>query len=242
MSIRLGNNIIAGSYAVVQNAVYTKDETNNLLDNKADKEDLSIVATTGKYNDLLDKPFIPTDTSDLTNNAGYITNSNLTSYAKTNDVNNKLLLKQDVLTVGEGISIQGNTISNTYVSGEWGNISGDINTQEDLKSLLDNKLNKDLSNSDKPYITDIYNNGVSKYCIWSDGRKEQWGRATSKNITFYAPYTDDSYIFTVSIELGTGTISNISDLCYSNKNNLGVIWSTDLGDGIKSIDWYACGY
>ena len=123
MSIRLGNNIIAGSYAVVQNAVYTKDETNTLLDNKSNKEDLSIVATTGKYNDLLDKPFIPTDISDLTNNAGYITNSALTSYAKTDDVNNKLLLKQDILTAGEGISIQGNTISNTYVSGECGSIS-----------------------------------------------------------------------------------------------------------------------
>lgn len=35
--------------------------------------DLATVATTGDYDDLIDKPTIPTDTSDLTNGAGFIT-------------------------------------------------------------------------------------------------------------------------------------------------------------------------
>lgn len=34
---------------------------------------LASVATSGSYNDLSDKPSIPSDTSDLTNGAGYIT-------------------------------------------------------------------------------------------------------------------------------------------------------------------------
>lgn len=242
MSIRLGDKIIAGSYEVAKGKIYTQLEIDNLLNKKANKDDLSTVSTTGEYNDLLNQPYIPKNTSDLTNNSGYITNKDLITYAKTADIDNKLLLKQDILTAGEGIAIEDNVITNKHIYETWGNIFGDITKQEDLKKLLDNKLNKDLSNSNIPYITDTYHVGTSKYCIWSDGRKEQWGRATTKNITFYTPYTDNNYVFTVSIELGTGTINNISDLCYSEKNNLGVIWNTELGNGIKSIDWYACGY
>lgn len=36
--------------------VYNKSETDTLLLNKANTSDLAIVATTGSYNDLLDKP------------------------------------------------------------------------------------------------------------------------------------------------------------------------------------------
>ena len=40
---------------------------------KANSADLSTVATSGSYNDLSNKPTIPTDTSDLTNGAGFLT-------------------------------------------------------------------------------------------------------------------------------------------------------------------------
>ena len=72
--------------------VYTRSQTDTLLNNKADKSttytktqvddalalkantaDLATVATTGDYDDLLNKPTIPTKTSDLTNDSGYIT-------------------------------------------------------------------------------------------------------------------------------------------------------------------------
>ena len=42
---------------------------------------LATVATSGSYADLTNKPTIPTDTSDLTNGAGYITSSALNGYA-----------------------------------------------------------------------------------------------------------------------------------------------------------------
>jgi len=51
--------------------------------NYAELSDLATVATTGSYNDLLNKPTIPTDTSDLTNGAGYITSSALSNYVTT---------------------------------------------------------------------------------------------------------------------------------------------------------------
>ena len=103
-------------------------------------------------------------------------------------------------------------------------------------------MNKDLSNCEKPYVIDCYHNGSSKYCLWSDGKKEQWGKATTKNITFYTPYTGTDYVFTVAIEAGNTAITNPSDLCYQNKTNVGVVWNTELGTTIKSIEWYACGY
>ena len=49
---------------------------------------LSTVATSGSYNDLLNKPTIPTTTNELTNNSGFITNSvnNLTNYTLTSSL------------------------------------------------------------------------------------------------------------------------------------------------------------
>lgn len=55
---------------------YTKSETNSLLAAKANTSDLSAVATSGSYDDLDNKPTIPTiptDVSAFTNDAGYLT-------------------------------------------------------------------------------------------------------------------------------------------------------------------------
>ena len=57
--------------------------------NYAELSDLSTVATTGDYDDLTNKPTIPTDTSDLTNGAGYITSSALNGYATETWVTNQ---------------------------------------------------------------------------------------------------------------------------------------------------------
>lgn len=46
--------------------------------------DLATVATSGDYDDLINKPTIPTATSDLTNDSGYITSSALNGYATQN--------------------------------------------------------------------------------------------------------------------------------------------------------------
>lgn len=51
---------------------------NSALGTKANSADLASVATSGSYNDLVNKPTIPTKTSDLTNDSGF-----LTSYTET---------------------------------------------------------------------------------------------------------------------------------------------------------------
>ena len=50
------------------------------------KPTLATVATSGSYNDLIDKPTIPTATSQLDNDSNFITNAALTGYATTSDV------------------------------------------------------------------------------------------------------------------------------------------------------------
>lgn len=67
-------NIKAGSGIVVDTDL--TDESLVVMIDQEDipyKSDLATVATTGDYDDLLNKPTIPTDTSDLTNGAGFIT-------------------------------------------------------------------------------------------------------------------------------------------------------------------------
>ena len=52
---------------------------------KADSADLATVATSGSYNDLDDKPTIPTNTSDLTNDSNFVVSSNLATVATSGD-------------------------------------------------------------------------------------------------------------------------------------------------------------
>lgn len=54
---------------------YSSDKINTLLNDKANSSDLATVATTGAYSDLSGRPTIPTKTSDLTNDSGYITSA-----------------------------------------------------------------------------------------------------------------------------------------------------------------------
>ena len=49
----------------------------NELTIKVNRSELSRVATTGSFNDLLDKPVIPTKTSELTNDSGFLTEQTL---------------------------------------------------------------------------------------------------------------------------------------------------------------------
>ena len=66
---------------------YVKKDTTE-LENYTKTSDLSEVALTGDYDDLSNKPTIPSKTSDLDNDSGYITKdvNDLTYYTKTSDL------------------------------------------------------------------------------------------------------------------------------------------------------------
>ena len=107
------------------------------------KPTLSIVATSGSYNDLTNKPTIPTKTSELTNDSGF-----LTEHQPLKTINGESI-------VGTGdIEISG--------SSQWGSITGNISNQTDLQSELSKrKQDLDLSTLDQAKLVDFYNNTIS---------------------------------------------------------------------------------
>lgn len=64
------NDNVTGS-----NTTWSSDKLSTDLALKANIASLSTVATTGDYDDLLNKPSIPTKTSELTNDSGFITSA-----------------------------------------------------------------------------------------------------------------------------------------------------------------------
>ena len=78
----------------------------NKFNNYTPSASLATVATSGSYNDLTNKPTIPSKTSDLTNDSGFVTSNYHDS------------TKQDILVSGQNIK----TINNQSILGE-GNIN-----------------------------------------------------------------------------------------------------------------------
>lgn len=119
------------SYPTVQ---AVKNFITNAISGKADASDLSDVATSGNYNDLTNKPDIPDSTSDLTNDSGFLTSSDISG-------------KQDK--------------SNIVTS--WSATTSDVKypSEKLTKSSLDNKVDKvsgkGLSTND---FTDSYKNTI----------------------------------------------------------------------------------
>lgn len=63
----------SGFLTAIPSEYVTDTELQTAISGKADSADLATVATSGSYNDLLNKPTIPTKTSDLQNDSGFIT-------------------------------------------------------------------------------------------------------------------------------------------------------------------------
>ena len=142
----------------VDSAISTAVENIDLTD-YATKAELSTVATTGDYNDLSNKPVIPTvptNVSAFTNDAGYLTeHQSLDNYYTKTQVDTALAgkvsqtvfdtkeevistalndldtNKQDVLTAGTNITIQNNVISATGGTQQQADWNQTDNTQVD---------------------------------------------------------------------------------------------------------------
>ena len=95
----LGKSGSGGSGGVQSDWTETDNKSMSYIKNKPE---LSVVATSGSYNDLTDKPTIPTLTSELTNDSNFLTESNLKT------INGESI-------VGEGnLEIQGGGGRNTW--------------------------------------------------------------------------------------------------------------------------------
>ena len=77
----------------------------NELTIKVNREELSRVATSGSFNDLLDKPTIPTKTSELENDSGFLTEQTLKT------INGESIVGEGNIEIGGG--------SGTQVQSDW---------------------------------------------------------------------------------------------------------------------------
>ncbi len=117
-------------------------------DQKADASSLAAVATSGSYDDLEDKPTIPTDNSQLANGAGYATVSQI----PTN--NNQLINGADYATTSEvTTAVSAKTAVNVNNQLQ-STINFNSDPQSQINSLNTNKLdkNQDISNANKVLV------------------------------------------------------------------------------------------
>lgn len=106
---------------------YTKSEVNTILNGYAETSDLATVATSGSYNDLSDKPVIPTvptNVSAFTNDAGYLTeHQSLSNYYNKSQTDNLLNGKVNIGSLA--------TVAN---SGSYNDLTDkpDLSTKQDV--------------------------------------------------------------------------------------------------------------
>ena len=89
-------------------------------------DDLATVATTGNYTDLIHTPYIPTQTSDLINNSGFITSEALNGYLKADqdvEITGNWLFSQSVYIEElnlTSLNIDNIQLGKTYIAGSTG--------------------------------------------------------------------------------------------------------------------------
>ena len=150
------------------------------ISGKADKSSLSAVATSGSYNDLSNKPTIPTKTSDLTNDSGFLTqHQDISGKANTADL-------ASVATSGSYNDLSNKPSIPTKTS-DITNDSGFV-TQEDVKEQI---LSDDYTEEKVPYlyreapysVASVEEKIVGGTVGWNQLNKNDVGTSISRGVT-----------------------------------------------------------
>ena len=117
---------------------------------------------------------------------------------------------------------------------------------------LQNKVDKNMSNSSVPYLKEVYQNGTSWYRVWSDGWCEQGGHCynespgtTELTISFLKEFANLNYCATrqpagADLNTSSGTSMGYLQLYGFTTNYMMARVSNHIGS--KDFMWTVCGY
>lgn len=194
---------------------YTKTQIDQLMAAKANLNALSAVATSGSYNDLTDKPVIPTvptNVSAFTNDAGYLTqHQSLDNYYNKSQTDNLLAGKQGTLIPGANITIENNVISATGGGGGDADLTN-YYTKSETDTLLDAKA--DTVSFEGVFGKVNYDNNTKRINFYG---KDDTSMQTVLDYVDASSFVVDGMVEDVRIENGNliidfNTDSGISDI------------------------------
>lgn len=178
-------------------------EQDILFDQEAINTFISVKSVNGKTGTVV------LTTSDLENTSDYQTGAQVESA-----INTAIAGKQDKLTAGDGISIDGNVISNTRDTVEWGKITGDITDQTDLQNqfssvegeisdinaLIPNQASTENQLADKDFVNSSISSSTANFIGTFDSLAELEA--------YSGPLTNNDYAFVVDTDAAGNTIYN----------------------------------
>lgn len=178
-------------------------EQDILFDQEAINTFISVKSVNGKTGTVV------LTTSDLENTSDYQTGTQVESA-----INTAIAGKQDKLTAGDGISIDGNVISNTRDTVEWGKITGDITDQIDLQNqfssvegeisdinaLIPNQASTENQLADKDFVNSSISSSTANFIGTFDSLAELEA--------YSGPLTNNDYAFVVDTDAAGNTIYN----------------------------------
>lgn len=224
---------------------YNKSQVDQLLALKANISSLATVATSGSYNDLSNKPDIPTvptNVSAFTNDAGYLTeHQSLDNYYNKTQTDNLLAGKQHTLTAGANITIENNVISAT--GGGGGGDMSNYYTKTETNTLLNAKADSnslatvatsgnynDLTN--KPTNVSSFVNDAG-YLTQHQSLADVFGKvnydSSTQRINFYGK--DDTQMQTVLgyVDASSFVVDGMVEDVRIENGNLVIDFNTDSG-------------
>lgn len=195
-------------------------------------------------NYIKNKPTIPTKTSQLTNDSGFLISSDITPMipTKVSELENDANFTQ---FAGASATVDANigTPSVTVTESGSGNNKGLVFSFKNLKGEKgDTGPKGDKGDAGTAYITRTWIQGTSWYRRYSDGWIEQGGeftknRDTNITVTFPVAFQNTNYTIATSQYDPPADPPRCS---FSYKSNTGI--THNIGSWGSKWGWYACGY
>ena len=135
------------------------------------------------------------------------------------------MVNLDISTInsvyGNSDTVQPNAVALRYfVVISTGSINQSSMDWSQWATSLSGKVNFDLSNCSKPYVTETYQNGASWYRLWSDGWCEQGGfvggSGSNLPVTFIKTFKDTNF----SLSVQNRTESSNTSICTHKANSI----------------------